>query len=378
MRADAPLHITIAAAPTAVPGELGLREEIRLVKPALLYADTVSLCSPVVSMLSMVSAIAGLSGSDRLALIESFAAATGSQEAVGALAGMELYRQIKAKRRGRSRQELVLMHTFERELERIWSQHLVPDVERLLVSSGADQLVQALEAGLLRIEPLTTDETTDTDTMVEQFVSKVYGMLSDAAAYPLLDDRSGALVRAAVREGVFQPVALARDHGRQVMVASDALGRLPAFPAATIDEMLDIRRELQVPLIRFRAAVTRLGRTMAAAPYDEHVQAEVDDLYREHIAPALQEIEELVQANAYLRRLGEQAVGTLGPVVTAVVTVGVTRMADLPWVLDVAAPVVQATAGAAWQKYGAGQRPITQHEMFFLHRTEELLQQRAG
>ncbi|MDP9358744.1 MAG: hypothetical protein M3R02_26390 [Chloroflexota bacterium] len=378
MRTDAPLHITIAAAPTATRGELGLDEEIRLVKPALLYADTVSLCSPAVSMLSMVAGIAGLSEADRLTLVESFAAAVGSQKAPGTLVGAELYRQIKAKRRGRSRQELTLMLKFELALERIWSQHLVPDVERLLASSGADQLVQALEAGLLQIDPLITDEAADTNTMVELFVSKVYGMLSDAAAYPLLDDRSGALVRAAVKEGVFQPVASARDHGKQVMIASDALGRLPAFPAATIDEMLDIRRELRLPLIRFRAAVTRLGRTVAAASYDEHVQAEVDDLYREHIAPALQEIEELVQANAYLQRLGEQVGGTLGPVVTAVVTVGVTRMADLPWVLDVAAPVAQAAAGAAWQKYGAGRLPIAQHEMFFLYRTEELLQRRGG
>ncbi len=101
MRTDAPLHITIAAAPTATRGELGLDEEIRLVKPALLYADTVSLCSPAVSMLSMVAGIAGLSEADRLTLVESFAAAVGSQKAPGTLVGAELYRQIKAKRRGR-------------------------------------------------------------------------------------------------------------------------------------------------------------------------------------------------------------------------------------------------------------------------------------
>jgi hypothetical protein len=66
----ADIHITIGAAPS---GQLSLENEIRLVKPALLYADHVTLYSPTTSMLAMTAAFGELSEDQKLEFLRQVA-----------------------------------------------------------------------------------------------------------------------------------------------------------------------------------------------------------------------------------------------------------------------------------------------------------------
>lgn len=69
VQARSSLRIAIATAPQVSREGVSLAEDIRLVKPALLYADTVTLYSPAAAMLLLVGGVAHLSAQKRMVLV---------------------------------------------------------------------------------------------------------------------------------------------------------------------------------------------------------------------------------------------------------------------------------------------------------------------
>jgi hypothetical protein len=55
----------------------------------------------------------------------------------------------------------------------------------------------------------------------------------------VFDDAVARLVDAAVREGVFQPTTGPKERSTQAVSAATFMARLPAFPDAKVDELLD-------------------------------------------------------------------------------------------------------------------------------------------
>lgn len=366
------LHIAIAAAPS---NGISLDREVKLVKAALLYADTVSLLSPSFTLLGSVAALGDLRGLERVQFVEAFAQKTHSTaDNEAALRSLEIYRKIKSKdKRKRSEEEWKLLSDIEQYFELMWSERLIPNIEKLLSESGGHGLFSAIESGVLSIEPLAMEKDWSSDQIISQFTDGIQEMLKDPGVYPLFDDETGSLVRSAYAEGIWTPPSFPHERGKQVVIAADALGRLPAFPEATVDEVLDIRKELREPLVRFRAAMIRLGRLVEGAFFNQDAHAQFDELYREHIAPAILEIEEKVHDTTYLRELLAQVAGSSSPLITAILAFGVTRVADLPWMLSVATPMAHAATSAALQKFTTGQRDVSRYEMFFLYRTQQIL-----
>lgn len=140
----------------------------------------------------------------------------------------------------------------------------------------------------------------------EILMSRLMGLLTRSRSLPLLDDAMGGLARAGIEEGLFVPGASARRRTAQAASASGFLERLPTFPDAPMDEVLDIRSELRKPLTQFRAEVVRLSADIADTALEPDFAAEVDAQWHGTVSPALQEIREIVEQNTYLRRLRAQ------------------------------------------------------------------------
>ncbi|HET6209546.1 MAG TPA: hypothetical protein VFD94_04145, partial [Jatrophihabitans sp.] len=66
------------------------------------------------------------------------------------------------------------------------------------------------------------------------------------------------------------------------------------------DEILDIRRELELPLLRFRREVVRLSGAMAEHALAEDFADDIDREWHSTVRPALAEIEEAMASNTYL------------------------------------------------------------------------------
>jgi hypothetical protein len=379
-------EITIAVATSPSRG-LSLDEEIRLVKPALIYADAVTLISPVASLLQAAVDV-GASEDLTMALVRQLGPTLDPQAAEA----FAHYDELTRKRRP-TREEKRQIAQF-RDLLAQGSEELFAKSREILAEAGANELLPAIQAGLVQVDPVirgTDDavaevasavamaagvEAANDSLIAESFMARVRDLLADPFAYPLFDEMVGEIVRSHVAEGLFEVGTVTTRRGKQVTAASRLLETLPAFPAASIEEILDIRQELLGPLTNFRAAVAEMERLIQSAAYDADFPAEVEDLYLEKVAPALQEIAELVRDNSYLRQLMRAGVGDAKSILTGVLTMGVAGLAGVSHLAAAALAAGVPTAAAALRSALAtktAQREIEGHHLFFLYRTEELL-----
>ena len=360
---DVQIAITIGSS-----GEISLANEIRLVKPALLYADHVVLYSPVAALLQSAEAVGH---SDSLML--ELARQVGPMIDPTFSTTLQKYDELAAKNH-KTRSDMQTLIGFRRIVSK-GAREILLVAEGLISDAGGDELLPAIEAGLVTVDPLFREDGTDRDLM-DVYLERLQELLNDGHAYPLFDDQIGSLVRQAVAEGAWELGATPTRRGKQVSAASQIIEQLPAFPGASVSEILGIRDELRAPLVRFRSAVTEMARVIASASYEGDFAAEVDELYLQHVAPALQEISELVEDNGSMRQLARTVLGDAKPVAAAVLTLGMTLGADLPRLVsaafNVGVPLTAAVAQGAWTQMAAT-REIERRQLFFLYRTAKLL-----
>jgi hypothetical protein len=377
------VRIAIATGPS---GGLSLERELRLVKPALLYADRVTLLSPVATLLQ---ATADVGASENLTM--TLLREVGPKLDPYSSEAFAVYDELRSKRRP-TQQEIRAMYEF-RQMLSAGSSEILAKAREMLTDAGADELVPAIEAGLVTIDPVMQEgdaaamlvpgieaaaglERTMDSALANSFFERLRELLDDPSAYPLFDEQVGDLVRAQVSEGLFEVGAVSRRRGKQASAAAQLIEKLPSFPSASVSEVLDIREELREPLTRFRAAVSEMERLIQSAAHEPDFAAEVEDLYIEKVAPALLEIAELARNNSYLRQLMRAAVGDAKPILTSVLTMGVLALGGLPGLVAAAlgagVPAAAAAVRAAWAS-GEGQSALETHHLFFLYRTEELL-----
>lgn len=358
---------------TGASGGISLHEEVRLVKPALLYADHVTLYSPCAAILQSAAAT-GLDADLTLEVMRQ----VGPMIDADFGPNIATYDEMVAKKH-KTRREMQIIVGFRKILAE-GAANILVKVEEMIDQAGGADLIPAIDAGLVTIDPLVrNDSVGDDDVVFESFLARLRELLRDGHTYPLFDDLVGDLVNSGVAENAFELGTTTVPRGKQVSAATRFMDRLPAFPHATIDEILDIRDELRSPLVRFRAAMIEMERLIQSAAHEPDFEAEVDVLYHERIAPALLEIRERVQDNSSLRRLAEAAIADAKGILTASVTFGVTAEADLPHLvaaaLDVAVPVTAAVGRAALARTVAT-REIERQHLFFLYKTNALLEPR--
>jgi hypothetical protein len=249
-----------------------------LVKAGLLYADRVRLCSIGSALALEFAKLMGASDNQRLEWLDRYfadMASTNPQEAATVRQFVKLYRQIlKRKPETLSKADIQMKFEIRAELKRIWG-NFEEGIGEFLRIAGADGIVEALDTGLLdlhhfeaggveRFGGLTPEDQERRqeeliDDLFWEFFDLIADAVADGATHPLFDEVSGDLLRTGVDAGMVSPSESAVARGRHSALASDLLQRLPLFEKATVQEILDIRRELEDPLVRFRSAVIALG-----------------------------------------------------------------------------------------------------------------------
>jgi hypothetical protein len=309
MNAERGLHITIGALdPRAVLGEgkVTLSREIQMVKAGLLYGDSARLCSMAASLVlsfqrfgeSAVSATKLEQWNVLLDLV-------GDRIDPRARDLLLKYQELRRKRHKNS-QEYLLLAKLERDLGK-WTGMLHDILSQQASFAGFAELKRAQDAGLLTIdtvEYLELRNLREADgKTAEMLLKRVTDAVEGTGSYPLFDDPMGMIVQAGVLFGELKPSEGAVRRGKQIGSAASLLQDLPHFDSATMDEILDIRRELEHPLVRFRSAIIRLTEGISSVPWDSDFPNDVDQLFHREIHPLIVDIEAAIRANSYMRAL---------------------------------------------------------------------------
>jgi len=221
---------------------------------------------------------------------------------------------------------------------------------------------------------------------VDGCVAEYFDLLSKSisSSYPLFDETSNGLMRAAIREKV---ICLS-DHEKQKIthagVSDNFIQRLPSFEEAPVDEILDIRKELSAPLIRFRSKMLSYSEGIQALPWDDDFQAECSLLYNKEVVPAVLEIDEMTKGNSFVKNIGKKVLGddkffdSVGGLVVGIAAAGVIPTFTQAISQDAAIITTGAVWGAkkiyaAYSEYLAQKKEIEKKDLFFYYKASKRL-----
>ncbi len=323
------LRMVVAANPSS---SFSIVPELDLVKAALLYGDKVTLLSPVTTMLLRVNNLKNFSILEQIELLRRIAPIVMPAVDVPTfLSGIDALDEfLRSTERSSSAQKRMLRAELLQEFAP-YKRMLAEEVQAITENAGLDKLDRAQAKGLLQIESADPGDAMDllascilsakltetgghnedshTKLIVKTFVDKLSKHLSSGQEYLIFDNPIAKLTEAAIREGLFTPAKGPAGRCAQAMTAYGLMGRLPTFPIATVDEVIDIRSELAPSLTMFRSAVLDISKSFNSAPWETDFEDEVHDAWVGKVHPAVESIDTAVRDNSSLLALATGITG---------------------------------------------------------------------
>ncbi|PZV20798.1 MAG: hypothetical protein DCF21_03970 [Leptolyngbya sp.] len=165
-------------------------------------------------------------------------------------------------------------------------------------------------------------------------------------------------------------------------VANHILERLPSFSTATLEEIRDIRNELESCLVHFRKALIDISLKIQSVPWDQDFPHDVERELQLSLNPSVAEIEEQIQSNSYLKEIVHRAVKD--PLVVPATSAFGLILSSTAQTHALVGQVASALGGAgllafeAHKDYKAAQRKIQGNGFFFYYRASTLLKKRQN
>jgi len=211
-------------------------------------------------------------------------------------------------------------------------------------------LAASLAQALLASEGRRLDESIEA-RLVDAFAGGLSGKRAKSRDWLLLDESVASL---ALR-------------GREPRCA--CWGRLPTFPEATMDELLDIRSRISAPIDRVRRALSFVSEGFTGPPAVSSPD-ELRDAWRETMRPAIEALAQTVRDDLALRNVSAGVPGTAGDSWPGLMLIGPAAAGHEPplFVRGAESEAATATLAAAWQRHGSdheGRLP----PFLFLYRT---------
>jgi hypothetical protein len=384
-------RIVVAAAPGT---EVSIEPELDLIKAALLYGGEVTLLSATTTMFLGVEAMSKFSLTEQIDLVRKLAPYL-TDDGDGDEIAENMDKLSALLGGGRSRGNRLLKAQVEQRLSPTMkglSSHLAG----LLQTGKVDQLADARAKGLLKIESADAGTAAEliadcvikakclergdppapehTDRMVATFIAKLSDHLASGREYLILDEQIANLTTAAIAAGLFKPAQGPAGRSAQAMTAAGFMGRLPTFPDATVDEVLDIRSDLASSLKQFRSAMVTLSKDFASASWEAGFEDEVHDAWVESVEPAVEAIDESVRSN---NSLVEKAAGVAGGIQStlpglAIVGAGVAGHST-PIEMTGAAASVTGSLLQALREHKSSAQNIRMQPFYFLYALDQAL-----
>lgn len=388
------LEIVVVTSPVNAGQEVSLREDVRLVRSALLYADRVRLMSPLAVMTAgMAMAASEAGGALPIQMLNQFTdeqlCQLGvSQEALtqfrDRMTQWKSLRQIpRQQRRALPAQQRDAIQQLRRSLEEPaarMAQDMASQAEDMWEKFGASDLTMAAESGLLELPtealPLGDDGSLD----IEKYKLSLSGLIEDPSSHLMFDNPTARIVELMVKEDIATMNPLVESSAKKIVTGAGLIERLPAFPDSNIKQVLETREELRDSLSRYRRSTAQLSAKLASGPLDSALQVEVDELYRDEVFPSLRELRKDLSGTGLLREAAHNilqdpkdlVVGAVGAVFCA----GIGATTDLSDIITNTAAAASAGLGATSKAAAAlmdRRKSAQRHDLYYLLRINEQL-----
>lgn len=385
------VHMTIGSFIRMGAGVSQFPDDLEMVKAALLYADHSKLVSVETATLLDMTAARDLRQRDPITYIKNtLLSAPNDEEKENLRKIIQMFERAKRRRYSKKgREEFAqLTQLFQSHLQSIqdyWA--------RKRSEPAAQELLAAIDSGLVEIHPFQslfdrlTQETLSGEMVAMEYFSAVAAAATDTQTYPLFDERTSQMISLDIASGNLGISSAANLRGKEISLAADLLARLPLFERASVNEILDIRRELEKPLRNFRSAMIKFSDQIQSASWDKDFAQDADQVFRSEVTPAILALEEEEKSNSFLSKLTAKVADKslqVGGAVSAsgAISALAVRMLNLP-LADIAAlavgPAIVAggVAYSAYKEWKEKQKEIEGNSLFFYYRAGSLLEDGA-
>lgn len=384
-------NITVGAAPES---GLNLDGEFRMVKAALLYGDQVKLVSSAASMVMWNMSVTQQTPEQQLDFLEELIplVLSNPSEREAALKDIRLGKEIFQKKDSTIRdiqyrllaKRLVADHGnrwFRKKFGSLAQTKVIQEYERA-TKAGLLEIhsFQPLKSVNLFAKQIKGELDQIRAAVIDEFESVVGGAISEGSTYPLFDDTTGELVRLGIEEGLISPSPSRIARAKHSKLAGSLLARLPLFDDASVNELLDIRRELERVLVRFRSAIMKYSETIRNASWDKDFWLDVEDIFHRDIEPAVIDIEDAVKSNSSMLAIASRKLVDKPALGTSIFSFILAQLSSFSSLTTMA---IAASAGAsvavfdAYKESRKQKQEVEQNQLYFYYRAGELLSDRT-
>jgi hypothetical protein len=299
--------IVVANSPKLYDGKIDLTSEWLSLQTSILYADKVQFFSLAYTVISfLLNSINEMNFEPFLSFTLS-----GERKITYALSSfyLSLRRRFNDKEWNTLTNKMGLSKSDEEFLLKnmnLNSKHLREELEQV-AGNAFIQIEKALQLDFVTLQkfdfPLhnigtwRNADNLEAAKVISQYLSTLLDITINNNIYPLFDSPTALSVSVSSDSSSFAWKS------KGIRLLHDLLNRLPVFERATLTEILDIRKDLHKPLIRFRAAILEFADGIEKEVWDKDFPNEAEKLFRLKVERAVLDIEEEVKSIKPLRDL---------------------------------------------------------------------------
>lgn len=297
-----------------VSSNLEFSETLNLIKSSLLYADEIELIGMIEYAIFSYLPNRILNAKDITQLmncvtpfIKSIEVPEGKEllNQIDILSGqLELYRPVLTKIKYRNKDEILIQMKMQQVMKQT-QEELLCRMTEMLNTDGSKALKSLVERDIIAVHDYGFD-----DFEVEELIGGYFGSLINATrnqtAYPLFDKTSEGVIKSAVDTHILDIGRLNSEVIRHAGVASKILMTLPTLGGASVDEILDFKKDNEKELVMFRKAIYDFTDKINSLPWDDNFQYDCLKLYNTEVLPRVEEINMLASETSTLKNFGRQ------------------------------------------------------------------------
>lgn len=289
-------------------------EDLKLIKSSLLYADEVELIGMaeyavykyIPRCLNNAKDIDGMMGSF-IPMLESIDTREAQDLVVtlkNSYAQIAPYIPYLKKKKNRSKQEIIAQKYVVKEMEScIKSLEIV--FQELFNYPGTKTIQELIEKNIISVYDYKFVGF-DIEELSGGYFANLLGTIKHGKSYPLFDNISSSVVGAVIDEKKLDLSNTTQEILRHAGIATNILMTLPTIDSASIDEILDFKKDMKVPLDNFRKAVYSFSEKITSLPWDDDFEYDCLKLYNTEVLPCVNEINELSSETSVLKNFGSK------------------------------------------------------------------------
>lgn len=289
-------------------------EDLKLIKSSLLYADEVELIGMaeyavykyIPRCLNNAKDIDGMMGSF-IPMLESIDTREAQDLVVtlkNSYAQIAPYIPYLKKKKNRSKQEIIAQKYVAKEMEScIKSLEIV--FQELFNYPGTKTIQELIEKNIISVYDYKFVGF-DIEELSGGYFANLLGTIKHGKSYPLFDNISSSVVGAVIDEKKLDLSNTTQEILRHAGIATNILMTLPTIDSASIDEILDFKKDMKVPLDNFRKAVYSFSEKITSLPWDDDFEYDCLKLYNTEVLPCVNEINELSSETSVLKNFGSK------------------------------------------------------------------------